>query len=338
VRQFDGTMEAAEFKSMESNNKSGNLSCDDVREMLSDLIDARRGEIPHPDGTQLSTAGMRPMVELHLAGCAPCRDEMKTLEEVGAAFRDFSVGELPAQMFAEYGQKVRARMAGDGVENIVRVPQRSWRRRAAWLAMTTSGVAAACLALIFGLRNTDNRHLSRNRNLAVAESEPKRHIVQATAGIQYHRPTASGFETVSLRDEAADLQEVQRDEGRYGSLTFSVPLLGVFMKTTRDADSLYGRQQAGLMVARVVPGGPADMMGLQPNDIIVTLNTVDSAGNNHEMLAMRDGGAAEAISFLKNLKLMGAGTTANLHIVREVQGQYLFLTPTATLGEYQIQR
>src|SRR5438034_1146716 len=71
---------------METTHKPGNLPCSDVRELLSDLIDARRGEIPHPDGTRLTEPGMRAAVELHVAACEACREELYSLQEIGAAF------------------------------------------------------------------------------------------------------------------------------------------------------------------------------------------------------------------------------------------------------------
>jgi hypothetical protein len=332
-------MEAEEFKSMDNTHMSGNLGCDEVREMLSDLIDVRRGELPHPDGTIFSTPGMRPMVELHLAGCTECREELAVLEDVGSAYRDFSVGEVPPQMFADYGRKVRERVAASG-NNIVQPPRGSWLRRARWMLLTTSGVAAASLALMLVLRGADSRRVSHRQKPSPTTEAQKKTIVQPSSGIQYLRPTSSGFETVSLKDASTDLQEVQRDEGRYGSLSFQVPLLGIFLKTTRDADSLYNKDKpkVGLMVARVIPGGPADEMGLQPNDIIVTLNAVDSAGGTHEMMTMSNGGAEEAVSFLQSMNKMGAGTIVNLHVVREVGSQHLYRTPTAVLGEYQVVR
>src|SRR5688500_2654922 len=130
---------------MERVHKPGNVRCTEVREMRRDLIDARRGEIPHADGTRLSACGMRPTIELHLPGCAGCRDELAILEDVGAAYSEFSVGELPTQAFSDFGAKVRARMANGGAASagsVVRIPQSTWLRRASRFALTTVGVAA----------------------------------------------------------------------------------------------------------------------------------------------------------------------------------------------------
>src|SRR4051812_23404820 len=95
---------------MELSHRPGNLSCSEVRELLSDLLDARRGELPHPDGTRLAEAGVRPGMELHLAACDGCRREMGDLEDLGMAYAEFAVNEVPAQMFSDYGRKVRDRM------------------------------------------------------------------------------------------------------------------------------------------------------------------------------------------------------------------------------------
>src|SRR5476649_2620370 len=95
------------------------LSCMDVRETLSDLIDARRGEIPYPGGTRLAEPGMRSAVELHVASCTECREELHTMEEVGAAFAEFSVDEAPVQRFAEYPRIIRERLARENVASPV---------------------------------------------------------------------------------------------------------------------------------------------------------------------------------------------------------------------------
>src|SRR3954463_9930349 len=145
---------------MESTHKPGNLPCSDVRELLSDLIDARSGEIPHPDGTRLAEPGLRAAVELHVAACISCREELEDLQEVGSAFSEFSVGELPAQHFADYGQRVRERMARTepGVVSgayALRVagtpavkPPRKWRA----VAFAVSTLAAACV--VFAISST----------------------------------------------------------------------------------------------------------------------------------------------------------------------------------------
>jgi len=73
---------------MELTHRPGNLMCMEVRELLSDVIDARRGEIPHPEGTVLAQPGMKAAVELHLAGCGPCRDELAAMEAIGAVFAE----------------------------------------------------------------------------------------------------------------------------------------------------------------------------------------------------------------------------------------------------------
>ena len=87
--------------------------CPEVLELLSDTIDARRGEIAHPDGTRLSQPGLRAAVELHLASCQSCKDELVSLETIGFAYADFSVGDVSAQHFQDYGSKIRERIKNE---------------------------------------------------------------------------------------------------------------------------------------------------------------------------------------------------------------------------------
>ena len=82
----------------------------------------------------------------------------------------------------------------------------------------------------------------------------------------------------------------------------------------------------GLMVDRVIQGSPAWQMGLRKNDHIVTIN-----GD-----AIKDGGAMEAVRFLLAVKELGPGKPIELHIVRPLNSQFLFLKPVnGVLGQYE---
>src|SRR5436853_3038300 len=64
-------------------NGAKRMTCVEVRDILSDLIDVRNGEIPPVGASRLSEPEVRADAESHLAGCAECRAELIVMEEVG---------------------------------------------------------------------------------------------------------------------------------------------------------------------------------------------------------------------------------------------------------------
>jgi len=140
--------------------------------------------------------------------------------------------------------------------------------------------------------------------------------------------TIPGAQTVSLHNptEPNTLRQLQQHEGRSGYLLFPEPLLGLRLKTTRDVDRVVGEGPIGLMVDQVIPGSPAQMMGLRKNDFIVTLNGMEVKG----------GGAEEAVKFLSSIKELGAGTEISIDAVRPVQSELLFMKRMhGVLGQYE---
>src|SRR4051812_21562681 len=129
---------------------------------------------------------MRAAVELHVAACEPCREELNDLQEVGAAFSEFSVGEVPAQHFADYGQRIRARMARSepgvisGAYSLrisagqppVRKPKNSWRV----LAFGISTLAAASLAFVLS-----TGFLRQHPSIKLAEGKPAKKTTRVVA-------------------------------------------------------------------------------------------------------------------------------------------------------------
>ncbi|HYF49111.1 MAG TPA: PDZ domain-containing protein [Planctomycetota bacterium] len=320
---------------MEISHRPGNLTCSETRELLSDLLDARRGELPHPDGSRLAESGVRPAVELHLAGCASCREELHELEQIGVAFASYSVNEAPAQMFEDYGRRVRERMRNGGK----RVDARSrffTRAQKYWLAGALSTAAAAAWAIVIstGALQVDPRPSESMRGIreelaqngTAKGNELARLPRLPMRPLEYIDPSNEGRSFQVSAQNPADLQQIQQHEGRSGYLLFPEPLLGVRLKTTRDTDRVADEGPGGLMVDRVIPGSPAWQMGVRKNDHIVTVN-----GD-----AVKDGGAMEAVRFLLSVRELGAGKPVELHIVRPVNGQYLFLRPVSgVLGQYE---
>jgi hypothetical protein len=319
---------------MDMAHKPGNLACAQARELLSDLIDVRRGELPHPDGSLLAEAGLRPALELHLAACEACRTELAILEDVGGAYADYSVGEAPAQMFENYGRKIRARIAaGNGTAKTISSPFR--QRRMAWAAAGLSGLAAASWAIVLMSGTVKVPEPSTYEPIvAMRASRDEAGGAAETGASQRPRNSGPMYVTnprglripVSNPIEPNSLRQLEQHEARSGYLLFPEPLLGLRLKTTRDVDRVVGEGPIGLMVDQVIPGSPAHMMGLRKNDFIVTLNGLEVKG----------GGAEEAVKFLSSIKELGAGTEISVDAVRPVQSELLFMKRMhGVLGQYE---
>jgi len=328
---------------IEVTHTPGDLSCQATREMLSDLIDVRRGEIPHPDGTALAWPGVRAAMETHLAVCEQCRADLRTLEEVGAAFAEFAVDEPPAEHFAEYARDVRARLARSGVAvaGSHAALSRKGKRNIVWAVFGASALAAASLFLVLskalpvsekpsgpvaGVASENNwNHPRFGSPGAQKAATPLRILVPNGPQLQ---PSVLDVDLEPARPER--LKELVRSEDQSGFLVIGErtfgderPLLGAFLKTTRDEDRV-SDQKLGLRVYDVIRGSPAYNMGLRSNDCIVTAND----------MAVDNGGVEEAAKFFTRVKQAGAGAPINLQIVRPEGKQHLFMVREGVLGEY----
>jgi hypothetical protein len=326
---------------MELIHRPGNsLNCLEVRETLSDLIDARRGEIPYPGGTRLAEPGMRSAVELHLAGCADCRDELHAMEEIGLAYSEFSVNEPPAQVFADYPRIIRERLAR---ENSLRAPARGFfsrNKRGIWMTLGASGLAAA---LAFVVVSKATRSNAKDR---IVDGPPvpripsiDRHAFKSKVPIRVQHPSlVAGDLQFASQDfthnpqEPSDLKPIQDQVDQYKYVILAerpengeLPLFGALIKTTREVDQAEdGQGIGGLIVYDVIPGSPAAKMKLQKNDRIVTIND----------MAVENGGPQEAVDFLTSIRHLGKGAPVTIHVVRPVGSQWMFMKPlTGTLGD-----
>ena len=323
------------------------LTCLEVRETLSDLIDARRGEIPYPGGTRLAEPGMRSAVELHLAGCTDCRDELLAMEEVGLAFSEYSVGEPPAQVFADYSRIIRERLAR---EKSLHAPVRnafSKNRRSVWLTLGVSGIAAA-LAFAASLKYLTAQKTNSNTNSMSDNHRRQSKEIDRTALLntpvklkmthQLPGGTDAQFVTndFSLNNpqEQSRMKQIQDDVDLYKYVILAErpepgeqPLFGAYIKTTREVDKADdGQGVGGIVVFDVEPGSPAAQMGLRKNDRIVTING----------MAIDDGGPQEAVNFLTGIRQLGKDAPVTLHVLRAAGSQWFFMKPpTVTLGDYK---
>jgi hypothetical protein len=285
---------------------------------------------------------MRAAVELHVAACDSCREELRLLEEAGAAFAEFAVGEPPAQYFADYGRIVRARMAGGAA---AASPKSRWRSRVSWgVTFGASALAAASLLLVLsrGLPVTEKE------GLEVAEAPPALSAAQTVKRVELIPWTMPRNGPTTLRvmkgpqTEAQDvilnlahpdsMKQLETDEGRFGYLIMGEPtlpgqkpLLGVLLKTTRDEDKDVNKdERPGLMIYSVIPGTPAYAMGLKRGDYIVTANDMKVA----------DGSAQDAASFLSSVVTAGADAPISLQILRPMSGGHMFMVKEGVLGKY----
>jgi hypothetical protein len=325
---------------MEMTQGPGNLKCIEVRECLSDVIDARRGEIPYPGATRLAEPGIRAAVELHLAGCPECRSELAMLEDVGAAYSDFSVGEVSVQVFADYPRKVRARLAREDAER--RAAERTkflaLNRRRIWTTLAASGIAASLLVVAYGRIKPNSAKSPIVSSVPgiweddppALSSNPRKtapFLVQRTDGVQF-----AGIGQTNSNPED-QLKQIQEQERNFDSLIVQEnpalhdqPLLGALLRTSRDPDKVEDDGAGGLTVYDVVPGSPADVMGLQKNDRILEINGT----------RIEHGRISDAVRFLSGINELGRGATVRLLVVRPQGSQWWFMRPMkGVLGRYE---
>jgi len=323
---------------MEMTHRPGNLNCIEVRECLSDIIDSRRGEIPYPGATRLAEPGIRAAMELHLAGCTECRNELAVMEEVGAAFSDFSVGEVSAQVFADYPRKVRARLAIEDATRRAADRKKflALNKRRIWTTLAASGVAASLLFVAYGrIKPGTHSPVVLNSTPMSWDEEVQSVPTKATKAPRFiaKRPDGIQFVGDGLNANPDDqIKLMEEKEGKFDSLILQEnpalneqPLLGAYLKTNRDPDKIEDDGAGGLTVYDVVQGSPADSMGLQKNDRILEINGT----------RIEHGRISDAVTFLSGIHQLGRGASVRLLVVRPDGSQWWFMRPMkGVLGRY----
>ena len=314
-------------------NGAKRMTCIEVRDILSDLIDVRNGEIPPVGASRLSMPEVRADAESHLAGCTDCRAELIILEEVGNVFADFNVGEMPAQHFADYGQVVRARMAMQTERKII--PIRAGRQTG-WWKIGASAAVAACA--VFGFMHFNPKTIKTRQNTAIASKSPK----LDTRIPSFTQPTPMNVLNVAVGQPKRDwiynpeqpklvMEELNNNETRYGYLILGekvaptqMPLLGVLLKTTRDEDRDMSRKgQFGLKVFDIVPDSVANEMGLLKDDEIVCINGMN----------VNSGSVEDAVKFLEVIHNLNKGAVITVDVVRQDKAGVLYTQRRGVLGE-----
>lgn len=315
------------------------MTCNETKELLSDLIDVRAGEMPGPGESRLAELGMRAETEAHLASCPECRGELAVLEAVGDVFADFNVGELPVQHFETYGQVVRARMNRG---SIIQMPRRS-SRASRWMKFAGATAAAACLAFAvvrFMPAKSKQIALSPGTSVVIksaphtswtpipsSNSETRFKVMSPINGVM---PAKQDFifnpsEPKSIVDtltnaELRDGYVVLKENPLPGANS----LLGLALRTTRDKDrDLSNKDSLGLKIHDIEPDSVASEMGLRTNDLIVTLNG----------MKIDSGGVEDAIHFLAAVHHLGNGANVDIEFIRPDEFGMAFHVRKGVLGD-----
>ena len=318
------------------------MTCMETKDLLSDLIDVRSGEMPCIGDSRLAENGMRAETEAHLASCPDCRAELAVLEAVGDVFADFNVGELPAQHFAEYGQIVRARLNRG---SIIQMPLRA-NRASRWMKFAGAAAAAACLTFaVVHFMPAKSKQLSISPGTQVAAKPAPRTTwtpipPSNTETRLKFMPPINGVlpATVQPRDFVFNptepksiLETLSNDELRYGCVILkenplpgSNSLLGLALRTTRDKDrDLSNKDSLGLKIHDIEPDSVASEMGLRTNDLIVTFNG----------MGIDSGGPEDAVKFLTAVHHLGKGANVDIEFVRRDENGLAFHVRKGVLGD-----
>lgn len=316
---------------------STEFTCPQAQELLSDLLDVRRGEIPAQGASVLADPAARARLETHVDACAECTRALNDLTEVGAAFAEFSVGEKPAQDFADYATLIRERIVAEGGETRplfpelklvspapAPAPKRSpnW---SAWLGMAATSAAAAAVMvgmLNWGPSNVEPSAIDNGPNTPMASNLNVNVPSDAIVPIQRDNPILKvGAEQLNMAEPKAANISLKAE---LSNPTLQ-QLLGIdlgLLANEPDADS-----PKGLTICRVYEGSPADAAGLRRGDRLTALNGAE-LGHTSDV---------EAKVLLRGLMTIGEGNIAQIDYARPsstVKGMWMLKRGYATLGKH----
>lgn len=322
-----------------AHESSTEFTCPQAQELLSDLLDVRRGENPAQGTTVLADPATRARLEAHVDACAECTRALNDLTEVGAAYAEFSVGEKPAQDFADYATLIRERIVAEGGETRPLFPELklvspapapapkrspSW---SAWLGMAATSAAAAAVmvsVLNWGPSSVEPRPIDNEPAVPMASNSnlnvPTEAIVPINPGRDSTVMPIGGMQLNMAEPKVPNVQlkaelsnpELQR-------------LLGIdlgLLANEPEVDS-----PAGLTICRVYEGSPADAAGLRRGDRLTALNGFE-LGHTSD---------TEAKALLVGLMKVGEGNIAQLDYARpssSAKGIWMLKRGYATLGKH----
>lgn len=327
------------------------VDCSKARALLSDLLDVRRGEQPAPIESPLGHPLTLQAMELHVGKCAACQQELRELEELGLAFSDFSVDEPQAAHFTGYGQKVNKRIRRMPQHTTVRaevVPVSPWRT---WLSTVTVSAAAAVLtAVLLGLPGQTTQTEQQKRTPIQVQPARQQASAERKSVIIAHDPTpyelladAERIDVPTLEPCAQTLNLMTSGEGSRlvtydpsvdkktpviwlpEKKTFflgdsTAALVGIMFKATGDEDPA-----GGLYVVAVKRGGPADVIGLRPDNRLLALNGVSFSGSSSE----------EILKFFNAASNLGKGKSIQIdYATQSKSGEWIVKRGRAVLGKF----
>ncbi len=250
------------------------------------------------------------------------------LEDIGSVFTDFSVGELPAQHFSDYGEVVRRRMKQENERKIT--PIRAATHSRLWKACATAA-AAACLTFA-ALHFVPS--IFASSKLKLVGARPARDFTPIPPSTRLTPikvfndlyPAATKTREFDPEQSKGLLNELQNDESKYGYLIFpEMPLLGIQLRTMRDMDRDVSGNNArlGLRVHANVPDGVANEMGLREGDVIVCINRMN----------VNSGSAEDAVHFLNAVNNLGKGAVVTIDFLRQDKCGVQYVQRSGVLGE-----
>jgi anti-sigma factor RsiW len=335
------------------------VDCSKAQTLLSDLLDVRRGEQPSPHESPLGNPQTLKAVEQHLAQCDVCTQELRELEEVGLAFSEFNLEEREASHFAGYGRMVNERVGRmtqrTAVRPVTATPSASmWRT---WVSTVAASAAAAVLAVVLlsprGETTTpagippekqrtaeaDTNKVSTLRKVEPVVSEGSL-LDELVGPIDVPKLDPRRMD-LDVRTRNGGLQRVTLDpraEKKSPSSVFSesaepfflsepldnsrnTGLVGIMFKATGKEDPA-----EGLCVVAVKRGGPADSIGLRPDDRLLALNGVAFSASTSE----------EIIKFFNAVSNLGGGKPVQVdYATKDRAGDWIVKRGRAVLGRFQ---
>jgi hypothetical protein len=338
------------------------VDCLKAKTLLSDLLDVRRGEQPTSLESPLGNPQVLQALEEHLVQCGSCKQELGELEELGLAFSEFNLEEPDAAHFAGYGRMVHERVRRMTQRTTVRpgmvAANSPWRT---WLSAVAASAAAAVLAVVIlgprGQTTTPSGIPSTSQQIAQADpvkvQTPKKIEMAAPSegslldqfadagesivipkleprSLDLDLRTRQGIQRVTLdpRAEKKNVVGVLSESSEPFFLsdppldtTKSTGLVGIMFRATGKEDPA-----EGICVVAVKRGGPADTIGLRPDDRLLAVNGI----------SFPESSSGEIIKFFNAASILGNGKLIQVDFAtRSKSGEWIVKRGKAILGKFQ---
>jgi len=327
------------------------MDCSKAQTLLSDLLDVHRGERPAPMESPLGHAPTLQALESHVEGCAACQQELRELEELGLAFSDFCLDEPGEAHFAGYGRMVNERISRMTRRTTARsqaLPVSAWRT---WVSTVAASAAAAVFTVVLlGPRGQATPSTVEQAQVPLqADALPKResegvHKSISEKEINEQLAEVDRIDVPTLEPRAQTLSLMTAGEGSRlvtydpavdkKSPTVWLPekktcylgdspsaLMGIMFKATGEEDPA-----GGLCVVAVKRGGPADAIGLRPDNRLLALNGISFSDSSSE----------EIIKFFNAVSNLGKGKPVRVDFAAQnTAGEWIIKRGRGVLGKFE---